>query len=81
MSDKSTSRWGILALAGVCSLCCIPLAFIAGGAAVTGGASAGVAAVGGAVTSIGGLLVVGLATAIPLFVVGLLLRRRARKHN
>jgi hypothetical protein len=81
MSDESTSRWGLLALAGVCSLCCIPLAFIAGGAAVTGGATAGVTAVGGAVTSVGGLLVVGLATALPLFVIGLLLRHRARQTN
>jgi hypothetical protein len=81
MSDESSSRWGILTLAGLSSVCCIPLALIAGGATVTGGASAGVTAVGGAVRSIGGLLVVGLATAVPLFVVGVFRRRRARKDN
>jgi len=80
MSDESGSTWSLLALAGVCSLCCLPLAVIGGGA-VAGGAAAGVTAVGGVVTSIGGLLVVGLATAVPLLIVGLLLRRRAGQNQ
>jgi hypothetical protein len=80
-SDSPSSRWGILTIAGACGLCCIALGAIAGGAAVTGGATAGVTAAGGVVTSLGGLLVVGLATALPLFVTGLVLRRWAKRSD
>ena len=77
-SKDDGSRWGVLAIAGVCGLCCITLVALAGGAAVTGGVAAGVAAASGAIGSLSGLLVVGLATALALFVIGLLFRRRAR---
>lgn len=72
------SRWGILALAGTCGLCCLGLGAIAGGAAVAGGAAAGVTAASGLVQSLGGLVVTVVATALPLVVLGLVLRRRAR---
>ncbi|MFC6616194.1 hypothetical protein ACFQAS_14910 [Halopenitus salinus] len=77
-SEDDGSRWGILAIAGICGLCCVGLASLGGGAAVAGGTAAGVTAANGAVGSIGDALVVGLATALPLFVIGLFLRRRAR---
>lgn len=73
------SRWGILALAGVCGLCCVSLGALGGGAAVAGGAAVGVTATNGLVQSFGGLLITGLATALPLFVLGLFLRRRTRR--
>lgn len=66
------SRWGLLAVAGGCGLCCVALA---GGTAAIGGAAASVTAASGGVGSVVGLLVTGLATALPLFVIGLLLRR------
>lgn len=79
MSSKGDgSGWGVLAIAGVCGLCCVTLASLAGGAAVAGGVTAGMTAATAAIDSVGGLLVVGLATALPLFVIGLLFRRRAR---
>lgn len=72
------SRLGVLALAGACGLCCIGLAALGGGAALAGGTAIGVTATSGLVRSAGGLIVTGLATALPLFVLGLFLRRRAR---
>jgi hypothetical protein len=80
-NDSPSSHWGVLTIAGACGLCCIALGAIAGGAAATGGAMASVTAAGGVVTSLGGLLVVGLATALPLFVIGLVLRRRAQRGD
>lgn len=76
--SEEGSQWGILALAGVCGLYCVSFAGLAGGAALVGGATAGVGAASGAVRSLGGLLVTGLATALPLLVLGLVLCHRAR---
>lgn len=73
------SRWAILGLAGVCGLCCVSLAGLSGGAAIAGGAAAGGTAASGAAGSVGGFLLTGLATAFPLFVIGLVLRYRARR--
>lgn len=75
---ENDGRWGILALAGVLGICCVSLGALAGGAAVVGGTAAGVTAATGLIDSLGGLLVTGLATALPLLVIGLFLRRRAR---
>lgn len=77
MSDPAGSQWGVLALAGVLGVCCIGLAGLAGGAALVGGSAAGLTAATGAVGGIGGLVVTGLATALPLLVIGLFIRRRA----
>lgn len=78
MSEEDAGRWGLLAIAGTCGFCCITLTTVAGGAAVTGGAVAGVTATSGAIRSLGGLLVTAVATALPLLVIGLFLRHRAR---
>lgn len=78
--DKDTEeggKWGFLALVGAMSFCCVGLLALAGGAAVTGGTAAGVTAATG-VGGLGGILVTGLATALPLLVIGLFLRRRAQ---
>lgn len=74
-----TGRWGALGLAGVLSFCCIGLGTLAGGAALAGGGAAGVTAVSSETGGVAGIIVSGIATAIPLFVIGLLLRRRARQ--
>lgn len=80
MADENERmNWGILTLTGACGLCCVGLAALAGGAAMTGGAAGTAAAGTTAVSSFGGLLVTVLATALPLFVVGLFLRYRARR--
>lgn len=71
-------RWATLGLAGVLGLCCIGTAALTGGALVAGG-TAGATAAGRAVDSIGGILVTGLATALPLVAIGLVLRRRAQR--
>jgi hypothetical protein len=73
------SRWGILVLAGACGLCCVSIAALAGGAAIAGGTAAGVTAASGAIQSLGGLFVTAIATAVPLLVLGLFLRKRARQ--
>lgn len=73
------SRWGILAIAGACGLCCVSIGAIAGGAAAVGGAAAGVTAASGVVRTLGGLVVTVVATALPLLVLGLVLRRRSRR--
>lgn len=73
------ARWGVLAIAGVCGLCCLSLAALGGGAAVLGGTAIGVTATSGLVRSAGGLVVTTLATAVPLLVIGWVLRRRARR--
>ena len=77
-SKDNGSRWGILTITGLCGLCCVGLAALGGGAAVAGGTAVGVTTAGGVIGSLGGALVVGLATALPLLVIGLLLRRRTR---
>lgn len=64
------SPWGILGLAGTVSVCCL------GTAALAGGNAAGVTATAGPISDFGGVLVTGLATALPLFVTGLVLRRK-----
>jgi hypothetical protein len=78
-SSADGSPWGLLGLAGALSLCCIGTATLAGGGAVAGGTAAGATAVSGAVGGLGGTLVTALATALPLFVIGLVLRRRRRQ--
>jgi hypothetical protein len=78
-SSADGSPWGLLGLAGALGLCCIGTVTLAGGAAVAGGTAAGATAVSGAVGGLGGILVTALATALPLFVIGLLLRRRGRQ--
>lgn len=76
--DTGGSGWGLLAFAGICGICCIGLGTLFGGAALAGGTAAGVTAASGVVRSLGGLVVTGVATAIPLLVLGLILRQRAR---
>lgn len=78
-SSADGSPWGFLGLAGALGLCCIGTATLAGGAAVAGGTAAGATAVSGTVGGLGGILVTALATALPLFVIGLVLRRRRRQ--
>lgn len=78
-SSADGSPWGLLGLAGALSLCCIGIATLAGGAAVAGGTAAGATAVSGAAGGLGGILVTALVTALPLFVIGLVLRRRGRQ--
>lgn len=75
------SKYGILALAGVCGLCCLSLGVITGGAAVAGGAAAGVTVWSGLVQSLGGLVVTVIATALPLVVIGLFLRHRTLRDS
>ena len=72
------SRWGILAIAGACGICCISLGALFGGATLAGGAAAGVTAANGVVRSLGGAVVTAIATAAPLLVIGLVLRDRLR---
>lgn len=72
------SRWGILAIAGACGVCCISLGALFGGATLAGGAAAGVTATSGVVRSFGGAAVTAIATAAPLLVIGLVLRYRLR---
>ena len=74
--DTGESRWGVVTIAGVCGICCVGAIF--GGAAVAGGTAIGVTATSGAVRSLGGLFVTGIATVVPLLVVGLVLRNGAR---
>lgn len=76
--EDEGSRFGVLVIAGVCGLCCLGLAGLGGGAVVAGGTAVGVTATSGLIRSAGGLLVTGLATALPLLVLGLFLRRRVR---
>ena len=76
--ETGESRWGLLALAGMCGICCISLGALFEGAALAGGTAAGVTAATGAVRSLGGVVVTAIATAVPLFVLGLIFRRRAR---
>lgn len=76
--ETGESRWGLLALAGVCGVCCLSLGALFGGAALAGGTAAGATAASGVVQSLGGLLVTGLATVIPLVVLGLLFRHTVR---
>ena len=77
-SDDVQPTWGMLGLSGALGLCCVGTAALAGGATFTGGSVAGVTAVGG-VSSIVGILATGLATALPLFVIGLVLRWRTNQ--
>ena len=70
------SSWGLLGVAGAISLCCIGLATLAGGAAVAGGTAAGVTAASGASGGLGGILATVFATALPLLVIGVIVRRR-----
>lgn len=71
-------QWATLGLAGVLGLCCVGTAGLAGGALVAGG-TAGATVASGAAAGLGSILVTGLATALPLVAIGLVLRRRARR--
>ena len=75
MSDSDGSHWGLLAIVGAISFCCVGVLALTGGAAVTGGAAAGATAATGG--GIGGIVVTGVVTAVPLLVIGLVLQRRA----
>lgn len=77
--SSDDARWGILAVAGACSLCCLGVAAMAGGSVAVGGAVAGATAASGLARGVGGVVVTVLATALPLLAVGLVLRRRARR--
>ena len=81
-AERTSERddgWGILAIAALSGFCCVGLLTVTAGAAVTGGAAAGVtAAVSGGVQSVGGFLVTAFATALPLAIFWLWFRRRAR---
>ncbi len=70
------SAWGLLGVAGAISLCCIGLATLAGGAAVAGGTAAGATAARGTSGGLGGILATVFATALPLLVIGVIVRRR-----
>lgn len=72
------ARWATLGLAGVLGICCLGTAALAGGALVAG-STAGATAASDTIGSLGGILVTGLATALPLVAVGFVLRRRARR--
>jgi Ca2+/H+ antiporter len=76
MSESDGSQWGFLAIVGAMSFCCVGLLAIIGGATVTGGAAASATAATGG--GIGGIVVTGVVTAIPLLVIGLVLQRRAQ---
>jgi hypothetical protein len=78
MTGIDDSPWGVLTIAGLSGFCCVGLLAFSAGATVTGGTAAGVTAATGAVTSIGGFLVTALASALPILVVGLVLRPRAK---
>jgi hypothetical protein len=77
-TDQDGGFRGLLSLAGLLGICCVGLAALLGGAAVAGGSVAGVTMASGVVDTFAGLLVTGLATALPLVVIGLILHRRAR---
>ena len=79
VSSADGSPWGVVGLAGALSLCCIGIVMLVVGATITGGTAAGVTAVSGAAGGLGGILVTALATALPLFVIGLVLRWRGRQ--
>lgn len=78
-SSADESSWGLLGLAGALGLCCVGTASLAGGAVIAGGTAAGATAVSGAAGGPGGILVSALVTALPLIVIGLVLRRRAQQ--
>lgn len=75
MSEPTNmNQWGILGIAGILSLCCVGPAVLAGGAAVAGGSVAGTTVVNGGIDGIGGLVVTGFASALPLVAIGIGLR-------
>lgn len=69
----------MLGIAGIASLCCAGTTAIAGGAAVAGSTAAGATFVSGGIDRVGAILVTGLATALPLFAIGLVLQRRIQR--
>ena len=75
--SADNSRWGFLGIAGVLGLCCAGTAALAGGAAIVGSTTAATTAVSGTIGGLAGVLVSGLATVLPLFIIGLVIRRRA----
>ena len=74
MSDDQSAQLP-LGLAGLLGLCCVGLASLAGGAAVTGGVAGATVATAG-LRGLGSVLITGLATALPLTVIGLIIRWR-----
>lgn len=73
-ADNAQSMRGLLGLAGALDLCCLGTAALAGGAVFTGVSVTGVTAMSGGMSSPVGILAIGLATALPLFAIGLILR-------
>lgn len=71
-------QWATLGLAGMLGLCCVATAGLAGGALVASSTASAIA-VSGAGSGLGGILATGLATALPLVAIGLVLRRRVRR--
>lgn len=78
-ADSEGSKWGLVGLAGIASLCCIGPAAMAGGAAVTGGAAAGAAAASGG--SDPGLLMMALLVTPALALSGIFIRRELRTRS
>lgn len=82
MSDSTnTNQWGILGLAGMLSLCCVGTAVLTGGAVLAGGSVAGATVVNGGVGGIGGVIVTGLASALPLVAIGIGFRYRISRSR
>lgn len=77
LESADSSRWGFLGIVGALGLCCAGTAALAGGAAIAGSTTAATTAVSGTTGGLAGVLVSGLTTALPLFIIGLVLRRRA----
>lgn len=80
MADSSDgSLWSLFGLAGALGLCCTGTATLTGGAAIAGGTAAATAAGSGAAGGLGGILVSGIVTVFPLFIIGIILRRRGQE--
>lgn len=76
-ADDERRTWGVLALAGALGVCCLGFTTLLGGSVAAGGTVADATAATGTITTLGGLLAVVLATALPLLAIGLVLTRRA----
>ena len=74
MSDDQ-STWLPLGPSGLLALCCVGLASLLGGAAVTSGVAGTTVATMG-FRGLGDVLITGLATVVPLVVIGLFIRWR-----
>lgn len=78
-ADSEDTKWGVLGLAGIASLCCLGPAAMVGGAAVTGGAAASAtAANGGNGLS---LVTIGVLVTPALVLSGIFIRRELRTRS